>query len=539
MSDRNGTTRTDGALIDAYAAIGNPLTGLGTHRDPLQHSEVNLAPHILSERDLEALYRSSRICEKAICLLPQAAGSGWVDWEMGEADVEASDINDYVKRIKARKGFVTAGLLGRLYGDAYLLLGIDDGQSWDLPINESNIRSIRWSTTLTKCEIHPDWGTGYTDYEDPEFYRFFIGSRKIADGLERSQVPTRIHKSRILRFPGKRLYSELLQYTAGENDSVIQAMFNAFNAWSMSMSASSAMMTDYSLFIYKLNGFAKLILDGNKKALMERFTSIQMGKSVLKGLMMDTDNEDASFIQRNYSGVRDILEEQKNVLTAEAGMPASKLFGSPQGSAFSESGLSDRYEWAACVESYEDSFWRENLEILQRYILLARDGPTGGVLPDDYGFSFRSVLQLTRQEEADLKFKHAQADGLLIRNKILHPKEIRSSRFSGAEYGDNITLDPDVEEELFAPEPEPVAPQQQQQNPPATPPTDEQTTNQDGVDLQRLDQLRTDASLGLIPRAVYLEAAGYRTDEIESGLRDELKRDAQAIAPNPMDADNY
>lgn len=524
MSDRNGSSgvkeiRNDGALLDAYAAIGNPYTGIGTLRDPLQNSQVQ-APAILSDRELEHLYRASRICEKAVRLLPEAAAQGWVEWHLGESSIETSDIDKAMKELQVRKCFARASILGRWYGDGYILMGLDDGQMWDEPVNEEKIQSIRWLRVLTHNQLIPDWSNLIVDYEEPEHYRFYLHNLKAEEEIKKLGVTTKVHKSRVLRFPGKRLYSELLQYTSGENDSILQGMFDAFNAWTMSLGASAAMIQDHSVFTYKLNGLSKLVQGGQTGDLVSRFQAIQMGKSVLKGLMMDADNEEAAFISRNYGGVKDILQEMDDRLVAEADMPASQLLGSPKSGGFSESGLSDRMEWAACTKRYQESFWREPLEVLLKYVLLSDD--FGGSLPDSYGFEFKSILQLTRQEEADIRFKNAQVDRIYKDSRILHPTEIRQSRYGGQEYQDAITLDPDVEEELLEPPQPPqqaIAPQPSNNGKPA--PVAAQQPN--------LDQLRSDAAMGLIPRSYYLEAAGYRVNEVEAALNLELRQDTGTV----------
>lgn len=447
MADRH-----DGALQDAYThlaggrtttAIGNPHTGLGTSRDKFRAVEINLDPRTLSRLELQGLYRNSRICEKAVRLLPEAAVAQWVEWEIGEGKPDlAASIAEYDEQLGIREGFAEAGRDGRLYGDAFLILGIDDGQDYDQPVNESRIRSVRWVESVTRYSLQPAFDS--PALANPEYYQFLLSSQQ---KLPDNQRPRKIHKSRVLRFPGKRLPKDILRENGGYNDSFLQAMFQSFSDWFSGLASASGMLADYSIFKYKLSGLSELIESEETSKLLNHFLTLQMGMSVLKGLMMDAETEDAEFIQRNYGGVSEVIDKLQETLIADSDMPRSKLLGSSNVSAFSEGGLSDRYEWADSVERYQESVFRRNLKILGRYILLSKDGPTKGHLPNIWSFKFKSVLQLTDAEKAELEASDARTDALRVSNFIIHPREARG-RLSGAEYRRSLTLDPTSEAEL-------------------------------------------------------------------------------------------
>jgi hypothetical protein len=80
---------------------------------------------------------------------------------------------------------------------------------------------------------------------------------------------------------------------------------------------------------------------------------------------------------------------------------------------------------------------------LTELLLLAE----GYDLPD-YHWNWENPLQLTLKEQAELRNLLADADSKNVAMGVLHPMEIRHSRFGDAEFNTNITLNEDYEMEL-------------------------------------------------------------------------------------------
>lgn len=472
--------RGDGALLDAYSSLGNNYTGLGTGRDRLSHTGINLATQRLEKQHLESLYRSSRLIEKAVSLLPADSAKKWGQWK---ADGNEQLLESECDRLKLRSAFIEAGTLGRLYGDGYIVLGIDDGLPFEEPVDTNAIRSVRFVRCLSRYNLQPDGATG--PYSNPSYYLFPQASKQKGG----QDLPRRIHSSRVLRFWGKWLPEELLAATGGHNDSVIQALFDAFNRYESAIAASAAMTQDYNVFSYKLKGLSQLVAQGNTEALIKRFASIQMGMSTIKGLMMDADNEDANFISRSFAGIKDIIRELQDAFIAAAEMPRSKLFSGSLSGAFSEAGNSDRYEWADCIASYQADCWQDNLLLVGRYLLAQREGGIGRY-PSDLGFVWTPTLQQTQLEIAQLAELNAKTDVAYMDAGVLMPAEVRNSRFGQSEYGQQINLEGELP-------PVPV------------------------------EQVREDAIARLIPKQAYYQAAGYRADGFAEQFELEFQEDTR------------
>jgi len=438
--------RNDGALINAFQSISNRLSGFGGSRDPASAIEIN-SVQSFSEETLSAIYRGYKLIQKIIDSLPEDANAKEIVIKQGKNAIDTNAILSQWRKIEVNcidrttKGvasaFVEAGILARLYGNAYIIIGVNDGQEdYSNPIDINNIKSIEWLAVRDKTQIKPI-------ALDRNRYQVILDNR---NQLPKEGATNQIHASRILRFHGTKLRGHMtrLGNQLYEDDSIIQSIFNEFTAYIMGLNSGASMLNSHSIFKYKLNGLAQLTKQQNTEDLKNRFQSILYGLSSIRGLVFDAQNEDAEFINRNYGGVDSIIIAIRDIFVAVSGMPHSLLFGSPIGGAFSESGASDRYMWANTIERYQRNQLLSLHTELLRLSCLAKESPTNGFYPEDLLIEYPSSLQLTRKEIAQLKKMNAETDKIYSQLGALSSSEIRN-RFSGAEYSDEIVLSPKTE----------------------------------------------------------------------------------------------
>jgi hypothetical protein len=249
----------------------------------------------------------------------------------------------------------------------------------------------------------------------------------------------------VLRFPGKKLYGDMIRQNAGYNDSVLQTFWSSFAKYLTAIEYSTRMVQDYNVFVYKLKGLANLILQGKQDDILKRFRAILLSMSSLGGLAIDSDNEDAQFVSRNYGGLDQIIDRLKDDTGAAAGMPPSKLWGSSQKTALSNSSEGDKYEWADCVDDWRGEAIDEPATDFFKLVFLAKNGPTSGRLPDSWNLKYASALRLTLKEQSELRKTAAETDKInVVDVKSLLPEEVRESAFGGSEYTIERTLQPDL-----------------------------------------------------------------------------------------------
>lgn len=479
-----GNYQADAAtLLGALSGTGslsNPYTGFGTDRDPFSATEVS-PPRRLSEQERIWLVQGSGVCENAVWVLPteselhfptvSVASSGSSAGSSQKTAQLQSYLNDYYnsfQRGTPAKVFAEAAGEARWHGNAYVLLGIDDGRGWHEPVDRENIQSVRWIEVLYNHECEPDISTGYTR---PLYYRINLlrpgldaevsagtvgeaqkemeslartGSLYVVAGSKFSNSSL-VHKDRVLHFVGKRLTGKALEQANGKHDSVLTKMFNAFVKYTSGVDGVAGVLIDHSLFVYAIDGLSAMIRT-NKSLVMERYLNMQIARSVLKGIAIDRRTEEASFLTRQYQGLDNAIEVLLNDLVATTDLTRSKLFGAQnkQGLGGEGRGEQDRREWAIVLESWMTRVYSEPLLKLAEFCCLAKDGPTSGVLPSGMVVEIPRTMQLTELETLETETKRAELYNKLINSGVVDKYEVRVSVYGDADGKGKLTLDDKV-----------------------------------------------------------------------------------------------
>lgn len=410
--------------------MSNPLTGFGSERDPATYFNVT-GSTIITEEERATLFRCSRIAQNIVMTYPTEAS--WFVPVM--ADSKYTTIGKYAEEIMTYLSNLKTGSLeaktrevsfeARLNGEAWLLLGIDDGQDFVLPIDESRINSFQWVQTILSSQISP------VDKE-PDLYKITLASVDRYTNLATKVLI--VHESRLIKFVGEYLPPSVLRRTK-KHDSCLQAAFDGLSIFMQGLQASNSMLADHSLFWYKLDGLSNLIRQKKHDEIYSRFLSLQMSKSVLKGIAMDAKNEDAGFINRNYGGVQNILETMEGYLVSATGMVRSKILGTSNraGLGAEGRGVQDRLEHSLKLSSWQRFCWRDNLIYVLRLALLAKDSPTKGRLPKKLNVQFPPVLELSPDEIGELYNSNVNWAKTAIDAGMITQLEARLSLFSGTD----------------------------------------------------------------------------------------------------------
>lgn len=486
----------DGIFEETFSALANRQTGLGTSRDKTTWARIN-HPHRLTDLEINALYRSSNLLRRIVDAYPKEASRTWLEWTSTSSRLDPRRIESFFNNFKGKsikKVFKECSIEARLHGDSFALIGADDGQDLDKPLNENKIKSFTFLEPLNNREISPyDLNYGL----EPEYYFINYTHSKLLNGQYQG---IKIHRSRLLHFVGNRLTGSALLDNAGKHDSIVDGLYSAFSAHLQGLMATSAMLQDYSLFVYKLKGLAKLIDDGKQDLLLQRFLAMQMGMSVVKGLIAD-ENEDVSFVERNFSGSKEILESLLDYMVANSDIPKFIVLGSTTADGRGTRSTEEREEWASLVHSWEVDNWSEPLERIKNLALKVM----GVKSPSAVGFRFKSTLKLTALEEQELRLKKAQENKINIESGIYHPYEARISQFGGPEFHTELTLDERfsamLEKEMLNPKEEKTMVEENLEE--NTEETEEKDIQKDSVD--RMDDEDFDEYLVFDPLQVLAE----------------------------------
>lgn len=432
---------TGGALrLDGLA---NALTGMGTGRDKSKHTSAQ--PIIfLTQEELENLY-GEWIPKRIVDIVAeQSTRKGFKVLFGGEgaAAQEVAGVEQIIESLYILENFLLASKNARLYGGSVILLYIDDGRPADQPVDKRNIRSIEGMEVLDRWQIAPmiEEDNLY-DYSKATYYQIISGD------LIRQPQLTRIHKDRILRFDGEWLPYRIRQRNYGWGMSSLQTVYDSFKHYWTGLNSAATLLTEFDIFVHKLRGLSTMLAAGKEADVRNRLVLNDMSKSVYRGYAIDAEKEELEFVSRNFAGIGEVLEKLRVDIIGASQIPHTILFGeSPSG--LGSTGRSEERDFAKYLGDYQGAHYKRPLQKLMEMIMLSKDGPTRGRLPDSWRIKFNDLFELNEREKADVRARVAAVDGRYIQLGVLSPKEVADARYGGSEWSMELTLDPSVVREL-------------------------------------------------------------------------------------------
>lgn len=457
--DKVVDTRIDTAESRNDGALYNALLGAGTSLDKFSATRTQW-DQMLGWEDLERLYVQSWVCRRIVDLVADTITSQPWSIKLGEDDPDLKkSVDEYLKGLRVVPLVNEALKLQRLYGGSIILMNIDDGLPPEEPVNLKRIRAIRNLYPLDLTQISPQPTSGYFNLSDPEYY-IVTTTQYYSTGPTPSTPPAlpnpsgpstltsattiKVHKSRVLRIDGEYLPWRLRQRNRGWGVSVLQIIWDSYQRWEIGMKGVSSMLSDFDIFVQRIRGLGEMIRQGREKELRARFEANLMSKSIYRGMMVDAESEDVNWVSRPLTGADSLLERLMTDIAGACNMPQTLLFGESPGGL----GRDGRYEertFSAKCEQWRATTLASPMETLIQYILLSKEGPTGGYEPDGWSVEWPALFTLTDDEKLQQRLQQSQIDTTYNQLGVLSKEELRQNRFAGPEFSIETVLDPDAD----------------------------------------------------------------------------------------------
>lgn len=443
-------------LARAVRADGwqNVLTGLGTAtRDKAEATEF-LPGATLSAARLEALYREDDMAARICDTLPQEMlRKGFeVGIESSEGvptdkvhGIEA-DILTATRDLEVIPKVVEAAVWGRLFGGGAIFLGANDGAGRDdmgEPLNESGIATVESLTVLDRQYLTvKDW---YNDPSEPLYGEPKTYTMTASTAAATGQNQLVVHHTRLVTFYGTRPTIQRRQELEGWSDSVLQRVNRVLRDFHTGWQATGHLFTDAAQSVFKVKGLIDQIAAGNTTTIQARMRLVDMNRSVARAIAIDADGESFERQPYNFGNVDKILDKFMLRLAAAARIPVTILMGqAPSG--MDSTGESDIRWFYDSIAAERETVLLPKLERILTVIMLAKDGPTKGVLPENWSIRFPSLWEPTRKEESEIRKTVADADKVYYEMGALLAEEIALSRFPATGYSIDTTIDTELRE---------------------------------------------------------------------------------------------
>jgi len=462
LSQARADNFTDGLIGNSQVQLSgsgggfqNPLTGLGTFsRDKvLQGSYIQ--PVRIPDPELSALFNGNDLAHRIVALRPKemfrrgytltitdpkgvATGGQPTQSEL------AKDVTKYATALGADTKIKESLTFGRLFGGGLMIMGCDDCLDPSLPLNEKNIRSIKYLNFTDRRFLF-----ARTYYGNPFAPNFGEVETYQVTNMFGDQQFNVIHESRVLRFDGAPVEILLRRQLAGWTLSVLQAPYDALRMFDSSFQAVANLMTDMAQAVFKMKGLIEQITSGRSTEVMTRMGMVDMMRSSARMLLLDADGEEFERKPTPMSAVPETLDRFMIRMASAAEMPVTVLFGqSPAG--LNATGEADFRSFYDTVAGEQKSVLEPKLRRLYNLICLAKDGPTGGQAPPgDLEFCWHKLWEPNESELAKIHLAQAQADDFYIQNLTLTPAEVALSRFRGGQLSLETEIDVKSRQEIL------------------------------------------------------------------------------------------
>ena len=411
-------------MTDNMDGWNNVLTNIGQQTKNRSSNTKYNPDRMIDRASLTSMYRGDGLARRVVDIPVDDAMREWI-----EADGKALD---ELARIDAKQRITEAAKWGRLYGGAVLVALIDDGKTFEEPVNMAGIRRVLQLRVYDRHRV--SWTTADIQ-NDPLQANFGFPDYYTVQPIH--GAPYRVHVSRLQILDGMPLPEDERQRNNGWGDSSLQSVYDALSKYGTVMGASGEIVQDFVQTVLGVKGLTDMLRAGEDDLVAKRATIIDLTRSVANTIFLDADGETYDKKASSVAGLSELWDRFAMHVSTVTGIPATKLLGrSPAG--LNATGDSDIRQWYDVVGAYRGDELGPVVSWLVELLDAQLDWKKAD-RPDSMEWRWPSLWQPTEAEWADIKLKNAQTDNVYIMAGAVDAAYLYHLRHGGAEYCPDIT----------------------------------------------------------------------------------------------------
>ena len=400
----------------------NLLTGAGMlGRDKRAYTSYGAGP-ILGQVQLRQMYEGEGFARRIINLPAREMTRQWIEIE---GDTDGLCLEE-LKRLKAKTSLRDMIRWARLYGGALAVLGLDDRQDLEAPLNEAGLQGVefirvhdRHRISWTSDDLYAD--SNHPKFGEPEFYTI----NPINGAMYR------VHESRTLIMDGEPVPEETRSQNNGWGGAALQAVHSQLRDLGEAYSGTASIIQDFITGTLNISNLHNLLASGQEDLVIRRLGLMDQSRHIINTVLLDKEEVYQKHAS-SVSGLADLLDRFALALSAVTGIPQTLLMGqSPAG--LSATGDADIRFWYDNIKSDQEDKLLPPLERLVTLIMAAKRGPFKGREPEGWAIRFNPLWQLSDKEEAEFRKTVAETDNIYLTTGVVDPAEVAHSRFGGGE----------------------------------------------------------------------------------------------------------
>lgn len=401
-------------------SLYNPHSGLGTEYSPLKNTffKLNL-PISPEDRDsFSLLYRALWQVQKVVDYFPNEMTKEWGKLTLKRNKKVQNEIEETVEELKDI--FREGQRLANLYGSAMAVIYVEDGGQLYEPVNFDKIKSFqgysrlfdRWELTIAPRSYPTN------EPYDPEYYTLLsYTDNKIKNNIL-------IHKSRIIRFRGRRLppYEQILN--EGWEDSVLQPFLNPLKNYLAGHQYVTEALKDFEIMIVKIQDLNEKLAASEQgyRAIKQRAKEVSTDASSQRGLWMDKETEEIQILSRNFSNVEKIVDLALREMIGASGIDPGEFY--KEKDQIKANSKEERLATANRILSLQEEKWGKLIESQLDLILAPYNIKKG-----NRKWEWISTYSPTEFEKLEMNDLESVTLDRYITNGVLTSEEVRLSIF--------------------------------------------------------------------------------------------------------------
>lgn len=206
-----------------------------------------------------------------------------------------------------------------------------------------------------------------------------------------------VHKSRVMKMVGREAPSLLRLQLGGWGMSEIERLIRSLNSFLKNQDVIFELLDEAKIDVYKINGFnANLMTKGGTEKISKQVHIANRMKNYLNALLLDKEDEHDQKTMA-FSGLSELLVQNRQALAADLKMPVTKLFGIS--AAGFNSGEDDIENYNAMLES---EIRADNKGYFITLVQVAC-AVLFGFVPDDIDVEFGELRELSAEQVENVK----------------------------------------------------------------------------------------------------------------------------------------
>lgn len=394
----------------ANDSLRSLITGMG---DPLIDKSAGVAYgyNYLSDLQLHNAYRGTWLAKKIINIPALDALRKWRAWQADQGQITL--IENTEKRLGLQLKVLQAKTLARLWGGACIYIGDGGNASEEFKPEAVGKDGLKYLTVMSRREMiagELELDPTLEHYGMPSVYQV-ANATNFLD----------IHPSRVVVQIGDMHPDPWNAVTnTGWGDSVLQSIWQAVTNVDATAANIASLVFEANVDVYKIPDLMEHLSSAQYRTkLIDKFTLANIGKSVSKALLTDSD-EEYERKQISFTGLPDVIQQFLIIVSGAADIPLTRLLGqSPSG--LSSTGEHDMKNYHDRVSSIQTLEIGPAMHRLDEAIIWS----SLGTRPAEVFYTWNPLEQMSEKEKAEIGKMKADTANILSTTGLFMPEELR------------------------------------------------------------------------------------------------------------------